>query len=141
MKFYAETGPRRGRQRLADTVLGLWCLAAVTLGVLVDRGVAVGQQGAHRLEQGSSDLSKHMSEAADAAANIPLVGGEVRKPFDDASTSSHDLATSGHDLASGLGRLGLLLGLLTALCRFFSRCCRGAWCACATPDAPGGLPD
>ena len=115
LKFYADRGVRRTRQIVADVALVLWCVLAIWAGRVVHDRALVAQDGAHKLEHGSTSLAVDMTDAANAVAKVPFVGSEVRAPFDKAATTANDMAGSGHDLATGLGRFAVLLGVLTAL--------------------------
>ena len=118
--WYAETGPRRTRQVLADVLLVAWALlwwrVATAAHDLVDR---LGEPGRDLADAGGR-LRGGFRAAGDAVGGTPLVGGALEAPFRelaDAAGSISGLGTAqaqaAGTLADWTGALVLLVPLLT----------------------------
>jgi hypothetical protein len=115
MKLYADHGPRRVGQVTGDLLLLVWVVGWAWFGRAVhDAVVALGVVG-EQVEGGASDLSGRLADAGDRAASVPLVGDELRTPFDQAAGAASSIAAAGRTQQEVVGQLGLLLGLATAL--------------------------
>lgn len=115
MMLYAELGPRRAGQLAGDLLLVLWVWAWVVFGRAVhDAVVALGAVG-EQVEDGGASLSGHLGEAGERAASVPLVGDELRTPFDRAAGAARALADAGRTQQEVVAQLRLLLGWGTAL--------------------------
>jgi hypothetical protein len=115
MKLYADLGPRRTGQVAGDLLLVLWVLLWAWAGMAVDDGVsALGGVGA-QVEDGGSSLAGHLGDAGEAASEVPLVGEQLRSPFDQAGGAAQAIADAGRTQQEVAQQLGLLLGLAVAL--------------------------
>jgi len=115
MKLYADLGPRRTGQVAGDLLLVLWVLLWSWAGTVVNDGVgALGGVGA-QVEDGGSSLAGHLGEAGEVASELPLVGEQLRSPFDQAGGAAEALADAGRTQQEVAQQLGLLLGLAVAL--------------------------
>ncbi len=115
MKLYADLGPRRSGQVAGDLLLVLWVLLWSWAGAAVNDGVsALGGVGA-QVEDGGSSLAGHLGDAGEAASEVPLVGEQLRSPFDQAGGAARAIADAGRTQQEVAQQLGLLLGLAVAL--------------------------
>ena len=115
MKLYADLGPRRTWQVAGDLLLVLWVLLWSWAGTVVNDGVsALGGVGA-QVEDGGSSLAGHLGEAGEVASELPLVGEQLRSPFDQAGGAAEALADAGRTQQEVAQQLGVLLGLAVAL--------------------------
>jgi hypothetical protein len=115
MKLYAELAPRRTGQVAGDLLLVLWVLVWSWAGSEVNDGVsALGGVGA-QVEDGGRSLAGHLGDAGEAASEVPLVGGQLRAPFDRAGGAAQAIADAGRSQQEVAQQLGLLLGLAVAL--------------------------
>jgi hypothetical protein len=115
MKLYADLAPRRARQVAGDLLLVGWVLVWVSFGRAVhDAVVALGAVG-EQVESAGGSLAGHLGDAGQTAAGVPLVGDELRAPFDRAAGAAQALAEAGREQQEVVAQLGLLLGLATAL--------------------------
>jgi hypothetical protein len=115
MKLYADLGPRRAQQIAGDLLLVLWVLVWVLFGRAVHRSVVALAAVGERLQDGGSDLAGNLGEAGRRAAGVPLVGDELRSPFDRAAGAARAVADAGRTQQEAVAQLGLLLGVATAL--------------------------
>lgn len=115
MKLYADLGPRRAWQVAGDLLLVGWVVVWALFGRAVhDAVTALGAVG-EQVEAGGSSLAGNLAEAGERTAAVPLVGDELRAPFDQAAAASEAIAEAGRDQQEVVAHLGLLLGLATAL--------------------------
>jgi len=111
MKLYAETPGRATLQIVADLLLVLWLLLWVWAGTTVhDATLELGGPG-RQLTESATGLSGAMQDAGGALDGIPVVGDEVRAPFDEASGAADRLAEAGRDQVRAVERLALWLGV------------------------------
>lgn len=110
MTLYSDFGPRRTRQIIGDLVAGIlivgWVWLGVTVYLLVENLAAFGVQ----MEEAGAGFEETMTEVGDTLGGIPLIGGGIRAPFDDASGAGGALEAAGqsqqvavNQLATGLG--------------------------------------
>jgi hypothetical protein len=115
MKLYADLGTRRAGQLAGDLLLVVWVWVWARVGVAVHDAVdalgAVGQQ----VEEGGASLAGNLGEAARGAAAVPLVGDQLRAPFDAAAGAGRALAAAGRTQQEAVSDLALLLGWAIAL--------------------------
>jgi hypothetical protein len=115
MKLYADLAGRRAGQLAGDLLLVLWSLAWAVFGRAVhDSVVALGAVGRY-LETGGSSLAGNLGEAGRRAATVPLVGDELRSPFDRAAGAARAVADAGRTQQEVVSDLGLLLGVAVAV--------------------------
>jgi len=114
MKWYAETGPLRTRQLLADVLVSLWVLLWLRIGLTVDDAVRrLGAPG-RELEEAGNGLSGGLNGAADRADDVPLLGGGLSAPLEAAAGAGDALARAGAAQQDAVGTLALVLALLLA---------------------------
>lgn len=115
MKLYADHGPRLVGQLTGDLLLVVWVVAWAWFGRAVyDAVVALGVVG-EQVESGGSELAGRLADAGEGAASVPLVGEQLRTPFDQAAGAASSIAEAGRTQQEVVEQLGLLLGLATAL--------------------------
>lgn len=122
MKLYADAPVRRTRQIASDALavvwVGVWVWAARTLHGLVaslaEPGVA--------LEDAGNGLNQRVLGAADSVEGLPLVGDQLRGPFEAVADAGTAIAGAGQkqqdvvaDLALALSGLLLVLALAIVL--------------------------
>jgi hypothetical protein len=115
MKLYADHAARRSRQVAGDLLVLVWVLLWVWLGTAVHDAVsALGGVGELVTDSGVS-MAGDLREAGERAAAVPLVGDQLRSPFDSAAGAARTLAEAGRMQQEAVAQIGLLLGLTTAL--------------------------
>ncbi len=114
MKLYAETPVRAGAQIVADLLFVLWLLLWVAAGTTVhDATLELGGPG-RQLTEAATGLSGAMEDAGGALDGVPVVGDEIRSPFDDAAGAADRMAEAGREQVRSVERLALWLGLAVA---------------------------
>lgn len=112
MTWYAETPALRTRQVVGDVLLLLWCAVWVRVGVAVHRGVdRLGGPG-RELQDAGGGLRDGLSDAAERAGDVPVVGGGLRSPLDAAAGAGDALVRAGEAQEQAVGQLALLLALV-----------------------------
>lgn len=111
MKLYADTWARRTSQVAADLSLLAWLLAWAWLGRFVHDLTAALAVPGRRMETAGDGLADNLRQAADSAAGVPVVGEDLRTPFDGAGDAATALAEAGRDQAEAVMDLALLLGV------------------------------
>jgi hypothetical protein len=115
VKLYADR-PRRALTQLAGDVLALvWTVLWVIAGFAVHGAVQALAAPGRKLEDAGSALEQHLREAAGTAARVPLVGDELRTPFDAAAGAGHSLAEAGRDQQEVVTHAAVLLGAVTVV--------------------------
>lgn len=114
MRLYADVPARRLRQIVADATVLVWVLVWIGVGRSIHATAVDSAAGAVRLRSGGQEFSSSMRDAAERVQRVPLVGDQLRTPFERAADTGTSFAQAGQDLQHGLDRLGLLLGLVVA---------------------------
>jgi hypothetical protein len=122
MKLYADAPARRTRQLLGDLLLLLWVVVWVRVASTVyDATLALARPGTE-IWQAGNGLSGQLRQAGAAVGDLPLVGEEIRAPFDGAGDAASRIARAGaaqvqavHDLAWWLALAVGLIPVLLAL--------------------------
>src|SRR5690349_25074649 len=107
--LYAQTPWRRARQLLGDLLVLGWVVLWVRVGQWVYD--VVGQLAApgRTLESAGSSLAESLTSAGDTVARVPLVGDDVRAPFDAAGGAAGSIADAGVEVQEGVRQMALLL--------------------------------
>src|SRR5688572_7137544 len=97
MKLYAETPGRRTAQIVADLLLVVWLLAWAWAGSVVHDATLELAGPGRQLTESATGLSGALTDAGGTLDDVPLIGDEVRAPFDEASGAADRLAEAGRD--------------------------------------------
>lgn len=115
MKLYAEARSRAIRQVIFDVITVAWIGGWTWLGLYVHQRVSASETGARKIERSGGSLAQSLHDAAVTLSHAPLVGGQVRKPLDNAAGAATNLQHAGRQLADNLGNLGAAVGFEIAL--------------------------
>ncbi|MDA5281648.1 hypothetical protein ACWGHM_02330 [Streptomyces sp. NPDC054904] len=108
MRLYAQTPARRSRQVLADVIAVALVAAAVWFALAVHDAIMKLAEPGRRVESAGTGLATELGNAGDAASNVPLVGGLLRKPLRSAADASTGLADAGQSLQDAVGQVATL---------------------------------
>jgi hypothetical protein len=113
--MYADRPVRAGTQLVADAlaVAGAW--AGVTLALWTYHQVDRLAEPGRRLEDAGNSLSDGLGSAGDRAQRVPVVGGDLREPFDTASRAARGVAAAGQDFQGAVHRIALIVACLVAV--------------------------
>lgn len=115
MKLYADSPGRRASQLASDALVLAWVLLCVVLGRVVHDAVLTMLAPAQQVQSAGSSFGRAMRQAQEAVTGVPLVGGELAKPFDQAAGAGASVSDAGRRLGEAVSHLATLLGTLTTL--------------------------
>ncbi|MFT4284913.1 MAG: hypothetical protein QM598_08790, partial [Protaetiibacter sp.] len=111
MSLYADFGPRRTAQIIADVVAVVVIVVSVALGVAVHNAIAVLGGVWAQLEDAGSGFEDTMGEIGETLGGVPLIGGGIRGPFDTAAGAGGTLADAGRTGQAAVETLATIAGL------------------------------
>lgn len=115
MKLYADLPARRTIQVVGDLAVIAWIWVWIVMAHKVhDSTLRLATPG-YKIESASGDLASQLRAAGKKVAGLPLVGDEVRKPFDGAGGAAEGIARAGRQQVEAVGSLAHWLGLAVAL--------------------------
>jgi hypothetical protein len=115
MQLYADAPARRALQLAGDVLLVVWVVGWLLLADVVrDATLALSAPG-RRIEAAGGGLASRLREAGSAVGDLPLVGDEVRSPFDGAGRAADQIAAAGTSQVEAVHTLAFWLGLCVAL--------------------------
>lgn len=111
MKLYADAPGRQARQVLGDLLLVLWVALWVKLALVVrDATLALAAPG-EQIESAGTGLAGKLRDAGSTVGGLPLVGDEVRGPFDGAGDAADRIAAAGAAQVEAVHTLAFWLGI------------------------------
>ena len=111
MKLYADAPGRQARQVLGDLLLVLWVAVWVKLALVVrDATLALAAPG-EQIEAAGTGLAGKLRDAGATVGGLPLVGDEVRGPFDGAGDAADQIAAAGAAQVEAVQTLAFWLAL------------------------------
>lgn len=115
MRLYSDLPARRTRQVAGDVLVLVWVVAWWLVGRAVHGQVQrLGTPG-RTLEDAGRSLESGLRSAGESVTRVPLVGEELRTPFDAAGGAAGGLAEAGVGVQDAVGRAAVLAGFGVAL--------------------------
>ncbi len=115
MRFYAQDAARCTRQVLGDLAVLAWVAGWLWVARwLHDLVARLGAPG-RTLEDAGTSLREGLTSAGRSVSGIPVVGDEVRAPFDAAGGAAGSIAAAGVQVQDGAARLALAVAVAVAL--------------------------
>ncbi len=115
MKLYADTSVRRSLQIAGDLALVVWIWLWVVVARKVHDSTLELATPGHKIDASAGDLASRLRDAGRTVAELPLVGQEVRGPFDGAGDAASGLAEAGQQQVAAVETLAQWLALAVAL--------------------------
>ena len=115
MKLYADTSVRRSLQIAGDLALVVWIWVWVVVAGKVHQSTLDLATPGHKIDASAGDLASRLRDAGRTVENLPLVGEEVRGPFDGAGNAATGLAEAGQQQVAAMDALAQWLALAVAL--------------------------
>ncbi len=115
MKLYAERPVRLARQLLGDALLLLLLWVCVRLGQATHERIGSLAAPGRDAEAAGLTFQREMRSAARSVHDLPLVGGQVAKPFRAVAGSGQDLASAARSFQDTVAQVATFLGILVAL--------------------------
>ena len=114
MTWYAETPGKRTAQQLGDAAVVGWIALWLWIGDGVHDAVRRLAAPGIELEKAGNGLAGGLRGAADRAADVPVVGDELRVPLDTAAGAGDAVARAGVAQQEAVGTLAVVLALVIA---------------------------
>ncbi|MGN6577494.1 MAG: hypothetical protein ACTHKG_17625 [Nocardioides sp.] len=111
MKLYADGPGRRARQVLGDVLLLLWVAVWVELARVVHRATLALAVPGEEIQSAGTGLAGKLRDAGSTVGSVPLVGDDVRVPFDGAGDAADRIASAGAAQVEAVHTLAFWLGL------------------------------
>jgi hypothetical protein len=112
MALYARQPWRVFRQVFGDVFVLVWAVQWWFVGAFVENSVRAVAGPARATSAATRRLSTDLTAAGDEAARIPVIGGDLRRPFDSAAESLVGLRSSAEEQVASIERLAVILGWL-----------------------------
>jgi hypothetical protein len=111
MKIYADYSARRTRQLVGDILIAIWVAVWVRVALIVrDATLSLAEPGEMIAEAGGG-LAARLRDAGTTIDDVPLIGDEVRTPFDGAGDAADNIAAAGNAQVDAVGDLAFWLGI------------------------------
>ncbi|GGC16631.1 hypothetical protein [Cellulomonas carbonis] len=114
MALYADLPARRTRQLLGDVLVVAWVLLWVAVARAVHAQVSALAGPGRTLEDAGRTLEGGLSDAGEAIGRAPVIGDELRAPFDTAGGAAATLAEAGIAVQDGVARTAVVAALAVA---------------------------
>ncbi|HSE07358.1 MAG TPA: hypothetical protein VLB29_01725 [Nocardioidaceae bacterium] len=111
MKLYADAPVRRSLQMVGDLLLVAWVYLWVRTALVVHEATLALAGPGRRMSDAGSGLAEHLRGAGRTVGEVPLVGSEVRSPFDGAAGAAEQIAAAGDAQVQAVETLAFWLGL------------------------------
>lgn len=111
MKIYADAPVRRSLQISGDVLLAIWVYLWVQTALVVrDATLSLAVPG-EQISAAGGGLAEQLRDAGRTVGDVPLVGDEVRAPFDGAGGAADRIAAAGDAQVEAVQTLAFWLGL------------------------------
>ena len=115
MKIYAEVPYHRTRQIASDVAVGIWIVVWIRIGIWIHDLVAELAGPGETVENAGSGFAENLASIRDRVGDVPLVGDQLRAPFDAAARAGRTLEQAGAAQQDVIHTLALWLGILLAV--------------------------
>lgn len=115
MKLYADTPGRRGRQLVSDLWMAFWIALWVWVGMKTDDLVMNLALPGEGLRTAGERFESGLDAAGDQAGRIPVLGDDLRAPFDSAGGAGTVIRDAGQAQIDAVDTLATFLGVVIAL--------------------------
>lgn len=114
MKIYADSSVRRTRQLLGDVLLVIWTVGWVKFALVVHAATLALAGPGEQIADAGGGLEAGLRDVGATVGDVPLLGDEVRAPFEGAGDAAGRLAAAGDAQVDAVTQLALWLGLAVA---------------------------
>lgn len=115
MKLYADTPARRTRQVVSDGWMLFWIVLWIWIGVKIDDLVMNLAIPGRKLTEAGDGFEGGLLDAGDKVAGVPLIGDNIRTPFEKASEAGGALRGAGEAQVEAVDKLATFLGVTIAV--------------------------
>lgn len=113
MVFYARPSWRLVRQIVADLFVVVWGIGWWLVGRVTDGVIRALAEPARQASHIGADLRRQLTDAAVQANGVPLVGRELRRPFDAMAGSADAIVTTAQQQIAAIEQAATFTGWLT----------------------------
>ena len=111
VKLYADRLPTAVRQLLTDIIVVIWVYLWIRAGLWVhDMVEKLGVPG-QKLQSAGDGIADNLADAGGKVGKVPLVGGQLVKPFNGAADAARSLADAGREQQVVVGRMSVIMAL------------------------------
>ena len=114
MNVYADLPAQRARQVVGDLLVLTWVIAWVLVGVAVHGVIAELAAPGRALESAGTSLRDGLTDVGGTMSDVPLVGDDLRAPFDSAAGAAGSVSDAGVEFQDGVADVALVAGVSTA---------------------------
>ena len=115
MRLYADQPGTRGRQVVTDLLVLAWIALWIVIARWVHDLVSTLAAPGRTMASAGASLHEGLASAGEQISEVPLVGDELRAPFDAAGDAADTLRGAGESLQEGVARAALLTSVAVAL--------------------------
>jgi hypothetical protein len=115
MKIYAEVPRLKARQILFDVLVLGWALVWIRIGMAMHDLIAKLSGPGRTIESAGAGFSTNLRSLSERVADVPVVGGTLREPFDAAASAGNDLEAAGIAHQEIVMSVALWMGILLAV--------------------------
>jgi hypothetical protein len=111
VKLYADRVPTATRQLITDLVVVIWVYLWIRAGLWVhDMVQKLGVPG-EKLQSAGTGMADNLNDAGGKVGRVPLVGGQLVKPFNGAADAARSLADAGRQQQAIVGKMSVIIAL------------------------------
>lgn len=115
MKVYSDFTARRTSQIVADSIAIVGIVVASWIGVTVFQLIKTFSRLGSDIENAGAGFRETMVQVGETLGGVPLIGGGIRVPFDEASGAGGALESAGQSAQVAVHQLAVGAGLTVAL--------------------------
>lgn len=115
MKLYSDFAAARTRQIVADVIAIVTITVLAWLGSVVFTLINAFSQWGADIENAGAGFRDTMVEVGETLGGVPLIGGGIRAPFDQASGAGEALESAGQGAQAAVHQFAVVAGVTTAL--------------------------
>lgn len=111
MKIYADSPVRRTRQVVTDLLVVIWVLGWLMVARVVHETILLLAEPGEQIEAAGSGLADRLRDAGSTVAGAPLIGDDLRGPFDGAGDAADRLAAAGTSQVEAVEQVAVWVGV------------------------------
>jgi hypothetical protein len=113
VRFYADRLPTAIRQLITDLVVVIWVYAWIRAGLWVHEMVLKLGVPGEKLQSAGTGIADNLADAGGKVGRVPLVGGELTKPFAGAAGAARAIAEAGRQQQEIVGNVSLIVAIVS----------------------------
>jgi hypothetical protein len=110
--MYADRLPVAIRQLLTDIFIVIWVYLWIRASLWVHEMVLKLGVPGEKMQSSGTSLADNLADAGGKVGRVPLVGGQLTKPFNGAADAARSLADAGRQQQEVVGNVALIVALV-----------------------------